>query len=519
MEANQQGNTLRNVIFFTTVLIAGLCSIIYELLISTTSSYFLGDSVKQFSLTIGVYMAAMGIGSFLTQYLSDKLLESFIKVELLLGLVGGLSVPILYFVFDAVGVGEYQFIMLSLTFVIGALTGFEIPILIRILKKYYPLKSNLAYVLGLDYIGALIATLLFPFLLIPFVGPFRTSLAFGLVNILLGFFIYRYFTHDLKVSRNKRLEIFGILSILLFAGMGFYSGKMLNHWQDNFFVHRIVLSEKTPYQEMVLTKNKKDLRLYLNKIIQFSALDEYRYHESLGLLPLSVSPYKKRVLILGGGEGLLAREVLKFEEVESLTIVDLDAAVFRIGKEQKDLVALNEGSLLNPKVETITGDAMSFLIENEMPFDVILSDLPDPSSDALARLYSVEYFRLIKKNLSRFGVFATQATSPFHTNKAFWDIVETMKTINFESVIPYHCYVPSFGDWGYVMSANFPLEATEISISKPTKYLERETLDELFHFPKDVANPGGLIPNRLDAPTLLDYFLEDWEKWRREKKL
>lgn len=519
MKESSQSQVLQNIVFFSAVLLAGLCSIIYELLISTTSSYFLGDSVKQFSITIGVYMAAMGFGSFLTKFLGDRLIEYFIKVELLLGLIGGLSVPILYFVFDKMTIGQYQFIMLTLTFCIGFLTGFEIPILVRILKSYYPLKSNLAYVLGLDYIGALIATLLFPFLLMPFVGPFRTSLAFGLVNILLGLFVYRFFTRDLGVTKNRALPFYAGACVALFVAMGFYSGKILDHWQDNFFTHEIIYSKRTPYQELVLTKNKKDLRLYINKIIQFSALDEYRYHECLGMLPMISSPYKKRVLILGGGEGLLAREVLKFAEVEAVTIVDLDAEVFRLGKEQPNLVALNQGALLNPKLTTVVGDAMAFLSTNEQPFDVILSDLPDPSSDALARLYSVEYFRLVQKNLSRYGVFATQASSPFHTNKAFWCIHETLKASDFSSVIPYHNYVPAFGDWGYVLAANFPLRPDEITINVPTQYLDNKVLPELFHFQKDIANPGDIVPNRLDTPNLLSYFLEDWEKWRREKKL
>jgi len=519
MNEASRSQVLQNVVFFSAVLLAGLCSIIYELLISTTSSYFLGDSVKQFSITIGVYMAAMGFGSFLTKFLGDRLIESFIKVELLLGLIGGLSVPLLYFVFDKLSVGEYQFIMLTLTFAIGLLTGFEIPILVRILKAYYPLKSNLAYVLGLDYIGALIATLLFPFLLMPFVGPFRTSLAFGLVNIVLGLFVYRFFTRDLGVKKNRSLPLFAILIIGLFAGMGIYSGKILDHWQDNFFTHQIVFSKRTPYQELVLTKNKKDLRLYINKIIQFSALDEYRYHECLGMLPMFSAPYKKRVLILGGGEGLLAREVLKFDEVEEVTIVDLDAEVFQLGLEQPDLVELNARALLNPKMNIVVEDAMNFLSTNEQPFDVILSDLPDPSSDALARLYSVEYFRLVQKNLSRYGVFATQASSPFHTNKAFWCIYETLKVADFDSVIPYHNYVPAFGDWGYVMAANFNLDLSATDINENTQYLDSSVLPELLHFQKDISNPGNIVPNRLDAPNLLSYFLEDWEKWRREKKL
>jgi len=197
---------LERMTFFLAVFIAGLCSLIYELLISTTASYFLGDSIKQFSLTIGIYMAAMGLGSYLTRYLPDDLLGWFVKVEVLLGIIGGLSVPILYYGFDQLSVDSYQFLTLGITFLIGVLTGFEIPLLVRILKTYYPLKSNLAYVLSLDYVGALFATLLFPFLLLPFVGTFKTSIIFGAVNIILGLSIYRFFTNRLEIKKKRWME-------------------------------------------------------------------------------------------------------------------------------------------------------------------------------------------------------------------------------------------------------------------------------------------------------------------------
>ena len=427
-------------LFFITVFIAGLCSLVYELLISTTSSYFLGDSVKQFSLVICIYMAAMGLGAYLTKFMEDNLLEWFVKVEIILGLIGGISVPILYFVFDKVSGSEYQFIMLSLTFLIGVFTGFEIPLLVRILKTHYPLKSNLAYVLSLDYVGALIATLLFPFLLLPFVGTFRTSLIFGLINVLLGLFVYRFFSKNLALKRKNSIEWAAIGCVLFFVILGVFSNKLLKHWEDNFFTSQVIYSKQTPYQHLVLTRNQNDIRLYINRIIQFSSIDEYRYHEALGLFPLSVVPYKKKVLILGGGEGLLVREVLKNEAVESVTIVDLDEEVFRLAKENPHLKSINQNALTNPKVQLVTNDAMQFLQASDQLYDVILSDLPDPSNESVARLYSTIFYKLVQSKLSATGIFATQATSTFHTNKAFWCIFETLKESGFQKVVPYHIY-------------------------------------------------------------------------------
>ena len=513
----EKASRKENFLFFLTIFLAGLCSLIYELLISTTSSYFLGDSVKQFSLTIGIYMASMGVGSYLSKYIQQNALEWFIKIEILLGLVGGASIPILYFIFDRLTTGQYQFTMLLITGIIGMLTGFEIPLLVRILKENYPLKSNLAYVLSLDYIGALVATLLFPFLLLPYLGTFRTSIAFGMINIGLGLMVYFFCTQQLSLVRQRKIVLAGFSCLLFFGALSFFSSKLLHHWEDTFFKSKIVFSKQTPYQQLTLTQNKSDLRLYINRIIQFSSSDEYRYHETLGLLPLHYAPYKKNILILGGGEGLLAREVLKYEEIESVTIVDLDGEVFRLAKENSQLKKLNENALLDPKVTPIEGDAMAFLMNSESLFDVIIADLPDPSNDALSRLYSVSFYRLVQNRLTPHGVFATQASSPFHTKNAFWCIYETMKSSGFEHVYPLHTYVPSFGDWGFIFASPLKLDTTQYNSSLTTKYLEPGIVSRSFEFPKDISNPSGLKINQLDQPNLLHYFLEDWERFRKEK--
>lgn len=505
-------------VFFLTVFLAGLCSIVYELLISTTSSYFMGDSIKQFSLVIGIYMAAMGLGSYLTKFLDDNLLEWFVKIEILLGLVGGISVPLLYYTFSRVNGTEYQFIMLGLTAIIGTLTGFEIPVLVRILKTYYPLKSNLAYVLSLDYVGALIATLLFPFLLLPFVGTFKTSLIFGFINVALGLFIYNFFTRQLQVKAKKSLLIVSTIVLSCFIGLGISSSHLLKDWEEDLFSTKVIFAKQTPYQKLVLTQNKEDIRLYINRIIQFSSIDEYRYHESLALVPMNVARYKKNVLILGGGEGLLAREILKEQDVEQVTIVDLDPEMFLLAKENPHVKKLNEGIMTHPKVRTIAMDAMTFLFEDNQFYDIILADLPDPSNDALARLYSTSFYRLVQSRLSAEGLFATQASSTFHTNNTFWCIYETMKASGFSHVYPYHAYVPSFGDWGFVMASKRDLEPQKYTSDYPVKYLDTTLVRNMFFFEKDIKNPNNLEINYLDNPVLLKYFLEDWEKWRKEKK-
>lgn len=503
------------------VFIAGLCSIVYELLISTTSSYFLGDSVKQFSLTIGIYMAAMGVGSFLTRYVEGKELEAFVRAEILLGLLGGLSVPLLYLLFRFQTNVQYQLTMLGLVFAIGCLTGVEIPLLARIMKTYYPLKDNLANVLGFDYIGALGATLLFPFLLLPFVGLYSSSLIFGSINLLLGAGVALGFRRQLGPKQRRSIAVWTGIGLALFFFLLLQARPFLRAQEAANYPHRVIYGETSPYQRIVLTQQQDDLRLYLNRVIQFSSRDEYRYHEALALIPAAQPPKVERVLILGGGEGLLAREILKLPEVKSVTLVDLDEKIFDLAQRHPQLNKLNAAALADPRSRPISQDAAVFLRNDTSYYDLILADLPDPSNESVARLYSTWFFSLARQRLKPSGVFATQATSPYHTRATFWCIVETLAAAGFGELAPYHLTVPSFGVWGFVLAAN-----QEKTLSKrgqafredvATRFLDPKILPGLFTFPRDLSHPGNLRPNNLDRPVLLDYFLDEWSQWQREK--
>lgn len=503
-------------ILIVSIFVVGLCSIIYELLISTTSSYFLGDSIKQFSITIGVYMAAMGVGAYFSRLMGGKLIERFIEVELALGLIGGISVPFLYFAFVQISYDALSWLIILLIAVIGTLTGLEIPLLTRLLEKQFPSDENLSNVLSLDYLGALAATLIFPFFLLPWVGVFLSSLIFGFVNVAVGIVNLIVFRKFLSKKSIKRYSIaIGIISIF-FLGAILSSNQLLLRWHNDLYRDRIVYSEQTAYQTIVLTEGNDDLRLYIDRVIQFSSVDEYRYHESLVQMPMSLAPYKKKVLILGGGEALAAREVLKHPSVESVEIVDIDPAIFEIASTNPHLSRLNARSLGNPKLKTHAIDAMVFLKENRELYDVIIADLPDPTNDNLARLYSQEFFKLAKRRLTPNGVFVTQATSPYHTTKAFWCIKETVASAGFQYTYPYHAYVPSFGEWGFIMASDRALNIEELNLAVDTKFLEQETIHTLFIFDKDVRM-DSVRHSTLDFPLLLDYYLEGWKLWSREK--
>lgn len=496
-------------ILILSVFIAGLCSIIYELLIGTASAYFLGDSVKQFSITIGCYMAAMGIGSFLSRLIKTNLLAKFIAIEILLGFIGGTSVPVLY-VFYAY-TNCYTVFMILLIIAIGVLIGLEIPLLTRIMDDYYTLKINISNILSVDYLGALIATLLFPFLLLPFLGTFRSSLFFGLVNMGIGFMNLWCFKHDLRISQ-RRCFMAASVGVCLFLGTMFFASQfLLQSFNNSLYQDRIIFSRQTKYQKVVLTKNKDDIRMFIDGNLQFSSIDEYRYHEALVHIPLSMVPYKKNILILGGGDGLAIREILKYPEVETIYVVDIDPAITQISIENRFLRALNQSSLKDARVQVVNQDAFTFIENEPHLFDVIISDLPDPNNASLARLYSRAFYHMIRSRLTPTGIFIAQATSPFFSNKAFWCIHNTIKEAGLNTY-PYHVYVPSFGDWGFVMASRIRLNAERVRIQVPTRYLTEKTARNLFVFAKDLVDPTPEY-STLDKPMVLSYYLAGWKYW------
>ncbi len=497
----------------TTVFIAGLCSIVYELLIATTVSYFEGDSVKYFSLTIGLYMASMGVGSFTSKYIEKNLLFKFTVIEIALGFLGGISIPVLYFGFSHTD--YFQEFYYVITILVGYLIGLEIPLLTRILKDYNTLRVNIAHVLSLDYFGALLATIAFPFILLPFLGTFRSGLSFGLVNMSIAFMVIWVFPQAFGKAK-KAIWILSIAATLMIAGTIFGAEKLLRLWDDSVFDGRVLLSQETKFQKIVLTKNKSDIRLFLDGNLQFSSSDEYRYHEALVHVPMLHIEKVRRVLLLGAGDGMAVRELLKYPEIEEITLVDLDPAVVKIAKTNRWVRDINNDVMnSSDKVTVLHQDAQRFLMENTQPYDLVIADLPDPNNNALVRLYSKAFYRLIRHNLQTEGIFVTQAASPFFTGKAFWSIRKTVAAGGFVHTKPYHVLVPSFGDWGFVLAANKPLNIKRENDLPETRFINAKIAQNMFVFGKDLTPPTVDV-NTLDRPILLTYYLDGWQKWSRQ---
>lgn len=492
------------------VFVAGLCSIIYELLIATTSSYFLGDSITVFSLTIGVYMAAMGVGSYCSRLIGDeKLLARFIVAEIVLALIGGASVPILYVIFSVSD--HYQLYSLLLTFVIGCLIGLEIPLLSRLMSGYFQLKMNISNIMSIDYFGALIATLIFPFVLLPFMGVFRSSVLFGLMNLTIAMVTLWCFSATLGLKRTRLLQLYWMFSGLILAVLFIFSQSFIQRWSSELYNDRIIYQQQTPYQNIVVTKYKQDVRLFLNGNLQFSAIDEYRYHEALVHVPMHYASQQGNVLLLGAGDGLAARELLKYPNIDSITLVDLDPAITKLATSNPHVLALNQNSLHNSKVAVVHQDAFEFLNRGQGFYDLIIIDLPDPKSTALARFYSKEFYQLVKLRLAAKGVLVTQATSPIYAKKAFWSIHKSIEAAGYQQVIPYHINVPSFGEWGFIMASKQPQPAKALPPIS-TRFVSEDNWQHYLFFDKDIIALNVKI-STLDQPQVMTYYLEGWKYW------
>ncbi len=495
-----------------------MCSIIYELLISTVSSYFLGDSVRQFSIIIGFYLAAMGFGSWLSRFFKKELMFYFVWIELILGLIGAFSVPLCYLYFAYADFTGFNIFILGLVFIIGTLTGLEVPLLTRLLQEDDLGTEGLSDVLTLDYIGALVATLVFPFVLIPFMGVYKSSLLFGFLNIAVGLANFLFFRSMISSGKRRDLLLWtcSFAFVVLIAFAGFRANEYIQHWNTSVFKHPVVYNESTPYQNVILTDNKEEFRLYLNSAIQFSSRDEYRYHESLVHVGGMQLDQLRKVAILGGGEGLALREVLKYPDLEQVVLVELDPEIVRLSKDFARIRELNESSLEDERLTIVNQDAFVWLMENESQFDMVIADLPDPTNESLSRLYSISFYNLVQKALSPKGVFVTQATSPELSASAFWCIAETLTESGFPAIYPYRINVPSFGNWGFVLASRQELDF-QMRSDLGLRFLEEESLKHIFYFPQDIRIEE-VEANRLDRPVIMDYYLDHWRSLNAEKK-
>ncbi|WP_216851111.1 polyamine aminopropyltransferase [Acidisphaera sp. L21] len=498
-------------LLLVSVFVIATCGLVYELIAGTLASYLLGDSVTQFSTVIGVYLSAMGVGSWLSGRLERDLLALFIRTEILIGLVGGFSAAALFLLFDQVT--SFRIPLYGIVGVIGVLVGVEIPLLLRILQARFAFKDLVARVFTFDYIGALFASLLFPLILVPHLGLIRSGLLFGMLNVAVALWLLFSLGDEVRWVRGHRVAGIAALVALL---VGFvYADRIMAISEAAVYADPVIYAQSTPYQRIVLTASRRDLRLFLNGNLQFSSRDEYRYHEALVHPGLAAVNTPNRVLIFGGGDGLAAREVLKVDAVQSITQVELDPAMVRLFSANTMLSSLNNAAFASPKLHVITADAFVWLKQQSdagsaEKFDYIIVDFPDPSNYAIGKLYSLTFFRLLRQRLAPGGAIVVQSTSPYVARQSFWCVAATLEAAGFRT-LPYHAYVPSFGEWGFVLASQAPLTLHD-RYPAGLRYVNATTAADMQHFPPDMDRVPTEI-NRLDSQALVRYFDTEWAEY------
>jgi spermidine synthase len=480
------------------------CGLIYELIAGTLASYLLGDSITQFSTIIGVYLFAMGVGSWLSRYVTRGLVTIFVEIELLIGLIGGCSAALLFLMFESSG--SFRVLLYALVFIIGTLVGMEIPLLLRLLKDRLEFKDLVSRVLSLDYVGALLASLLFPLVLVPHLGLMRSSFLFGFLNALVGLVALFMLKREIAWWRGLLAQGIAILALIM-AGFIFADQLMALSERGYYSGEKIILSKSSPYQHIVLTRHRDDLRLYLNGNLQFSSRDEYRYHESLVHPMMSRLTKPSRILILGGGDGFALREVLRYPEVTGVTLVDLDPEMTRMFSSLPLLTALNQHSLDSEKVKVVNADAFTWLETTSEVFDAVIIDFPDPTSFSIGKLYTTTFYQRLQRALTPDALLVVQTTSPLMARHSFWCVDATLRACSWQTV-PYHCYVPSFGEWGFIMAARQTVPSAT-RLPEGLRYFTEAGFANERVFPPDMSRVE-VEPNKLNNQTLVRLFEKEW---------
>ncbi|NBC36751.1 polyamine aminopropyltransferase [Novosphingobium sp. FSY-8] len=505
------GSRAHAAILLLSVLVVATCGLIYELLASTLASYLLGDSVTQFSTVIGTYLFAMGVGSYLSRYVRGDEIGVFVRVEIMIAAIGGWSAAGLMVAFPLAS--DFRVLLYALVLMIGALVGLEIPLLIRILRGRFAFRELVSNVLTYDYVGALIASLAFPLLLVPQLGMIRTGLVFGLLNVAVAMALLVMIRGARRVGPDLAVAVMVALSLI--AGLAY--AERIQRWSEvAYYGEGVIHARSTPYQRIVLARRGGDLRLYLNGNLQFSSRDEYRYHEALVWPVLGRVERPARVLILGGGDGLAAREVLRDPRVGHIDLVDLDPEMTHLFRDVPQLAALNRGALADHRLRVTNADAFRWVRAAQGRYDAVLIDFPDPTEYSLGKLYTESFYREVARLLAPGGVMVVQSTSPLVAPRSYWTVAQTLEAAGL-ATRGYHAMVPSFGEWGFTLAAHDDAGGRArlggaAQLPGGLRFLTALSEPLMFDFPPDMARRPVPV-NRLDNQALVRSFAEEWNHY------
>ena len=508
-----RSNILKLCLFAT-----GLSGIVAEYVLSTLATYFLGNSVLQWTMIVSIMLFSMGLGARITKVMDGNLLEKFIWIEIALSILASFVSLITYTVATySVYTG---FAIYAMCVIIGLLIGMEIPLVIRINDQFESLKVNVSSMMENDYYGSLLGGVFFAFVGLPFLGLTYTPFILGFINFSVAIILLSVLWKDLSIQVRRRLSLANLfVLILLFSGAA-NANNIIAHGEEMRYKDQVIYSKQTKYQKLVITQSNEDFWLFINGNQQLSTIDEIMYHEPLVHPIMSLYPNPKHILVLGGGDGCAAREILKYPSVEKITLVDLDPEMTRIATEHPVLSEINQHAMEHEKVEIINQDGYNFLEDGNDYYDIIIIDLPDPKTIELGRLYSYEFYKLCHKALKANGLIITQAGSPYFASRSYKCIDRTMSEAGF-ATIPLHNQVITLGEWGWIAGAKsldknqFKQALVQLEFNDlPTKWINNEAMTLMTSFGKDFT-PGAkdsVEINTIHNPVLFKYYLNgEWD--------
>jgi len=529
----------RIIVYIITFLMGGI-GIAYEYTLSKVASDLLGNTMMQWAIIIGVMMLCMGIGSDIQKHIPDKdILSRFIWYEILLGILGGFGPVFLIWIFG-VSRDHFALVHYTLSVLIGLLIGIEIPVLARINEKYTPLlRINLGGILRMDYIGAFVGALAWIFVLTRIYSLTETAFFLGFLNISVAMLAYLFLLKDKGKAVIAGIGI--ILSLTSVSVGGILAPKWTRYAEQHLFRDKIIFTATTQYQHIVMTrKTDGTIFCYINGNLQFSSIDEHWYHEHLVHTAMHVAPVRRNVLVLGGGDGLAVREILKYSDVSQVTVVDIDPVMTDLATNNQYLRALNGGAFSDSRVRSISNraitpgkpipvmirdrryfnaaqvdtaarvhifnmDAAQYVAQAPGVYDVIIIDFPDPAHIDVAKLYSKSFYTNIRAKLARDGIFVQQSSSPVYAKEAFLCIGRTMRAADL-TVAPFHDNIPTFGEWGWWIGGASPaiqklplnsrVEALD-TLRVTTEYLSPAVIKSSFVFGKGQLETADTCINTL----------------------
>jgi spermidine synthase len=516
---NSGKSKLRHLSFILKICVfaTGCAAMVTEYTLATLASYLLGDSIRQWTIVISLMLFSMGLGSRYSRKFEAQLLDRFVLIEFGLSFLCTFSAMFCFWI--SAYTMNFGLVIYAVACMIGFLTGLEIPLITRINQSFESLRENISSVMEFDYYGGLLGGALFAFVLLPFLGLTYTPVLIGSFNLLVASLILWYFPDRLTRPRilNAQFVALFLVSVLAFA----VAKPIILYGEQHKYKDKIIYQEQTRYQKIVVTQWKDDYWLFINGSTQFSTYDEERYHEPLVHPLMGLIKERKDILLLGGGDGLAAREILKYPDVENLTLVDLDPAMTQLARQDTIFLSINQGSLNDPRVRVVNQDAYQFIKNSGDLYDAVIIDLPDPKSVSLSLLYSLGFYKMVEKHLKPFGSMVTQSTSPLYSPEAFLCIKKTMEAAGF-STVPYQNSVPSMGQWGWVIGVRheampaqrlkqelLTLEFADIE----TRFFNRDAMISMAHFGKGLFEKEAQIePNTQFDHNILKYYRQgNWD--------